>query len=46
MRCGMTLLFVTASGESSFARFKTCSEVRYFARERTIGVRRSTVSML
>ncbi len=42
----MTPLFVTIFGESSFAFRKTSSEVRYFARDRTAGVSRSTVSML
>ncbi len=42
----MTPLLVTIFGESSFALRSTSSEVRYFARERTTGVRRSTVSML
>ena len=45
----MTPLFVTIPrlrDESSLARRRTWSEVRYFARERTAGVSRSTVSML
>src|SRR5438132_877442 len=42
----ITPLFVTISGAISFARLSTASETRYFARERTSGVRRSHVSTL
>jgi len=37
---------VTISGAISFMRRKTSSERRYFARDRTSGVSRSTVSTL